>query len=111
MLSLGGNLIIGAGNVSINSQVPGNIHLGAGNATISNKVAGNIEAGAGGPALRRMLEGCQPVEESLRYEAYVGERALAILSWTDPLPDHAGQLKVLGSGRADGHYRGRSLLR
>ena len=46
-----------------------------------------------GPPTRRTFEGCQPVEAALQYEDYVGERALAILSWIG-LREQAADLKI-----------------
>ena len=46
-----------------------------------------------GPPTRRTFEGCRPVEAALQYEDYVGERALAILSWTG-LREQAADLKI-----------------
>jgi hypothetical protein len=47
----------------------------------------------GGKASRRIAEGCEPVEESLKYEEFVGGRALAILSWNG-MSERAANLKV-----------------
>lgn len=51
------------------------------------------EAGEAGPARRRIAEGCDRVEEARGYDAYVGQRALAILSWTG-MPERAANLKI-----------------
>lgn len=46
-----------------------------------------------GLASRRIAEGCEPVEESLKYEEFVGRRALAILGW-EGMPERAANLKI-----------------
>ncbi len=51
------------------------------------------EAPTDGPAVRRIVDGCDPVEASLQYESYVGDRALAILSWTG-MAEHAANLEI-----------------
>lgn len=47
----------------------------------------------GGTASRRVAEGCDPVEESLKYEELVGRRALTILSWNG-MSERAANLKI-----------------
>jgi hypothetical protein len=47
----------------------------------------------GGKASRRVAEGCDSTSEALRYEEFIGRRALAILSW-DGLSEDAANLKV-----------------
>lgn len=47
----------------------------------------------GGTASRRISENCDPVEESLRYEELLDQRALAILSWNG-MPERAANLKI-----------------
>ena len=44
-------------------------------------------------ASRRVAEGCDPVEESLKYEEFVGRRALAILSWNG-MSEKAANLEI-----------------
>lgn len=52
--------------------------------------ARNTDAGL---ASRRIADGCEPVEESLKYEDFVGRRALAILRW-DGMSEQAANLKI-----------------
>lgn len=47
----------------------------------------------GGLASRRIAEGCEPIEESLKYEEFIGRRALAILSWNG-MSEKAANLKI-----------------
>jgi len=47
----------------------------------------------GGLASRRIAEGCDPIEESLKYEEFVGRRALAILSWNG-MSEKAANLEI-----------------
>lgn len=47
----------------------------------------------GGTASRRIAEGCDPVEESLKYEEFVGTRALTVLSWNG-MSERAANLKI-----------------
>jgi len=47
----------------------------------------------GGLASRRVAEGCDPVEETLKYEELVGTRALAILSWNG-MSEKAANLEI-----------------
>jgi len=47
----------------------------------------------GGMASRRIAEGCDPVEESLKYEEFVGRRALTVLSWNG-MSERAASLKI-----------------
>lgn len=44
-------------------------------------------------ASRRITVGCQPLEESLKYEKFIGERALAILSWNG-MSEQAANLEI-----------------
>ena len=44
-------------------------------------------------ASRRVAEGCDSVEESLKYERFVGMRALTVLSWNG-MSDRAANLKI-----------------
>ena len=47
----------------------------------------------GGLASRRIAEACDPIEESLKYEEFVGRRALVILSWNG-MSERAANLKI-----------------
>lgn len=47
----------------------------------------------GGTASRRIAEGCDPIDESLKYEEFVGRRAHAILSWNG-MAERAANLKI-----------------
>jgi hypothetical protein len=47
----------------------------------------------GGMASRRVAEGCDPVSEALKYEEFVGRRALAILSWNG-MSEKAANLEI-----------------
>jgi len=47
----------------------------------------------GGKASRRIADGCEPIDESLKYEEFVGKRALAVLSWNG-MPELAAGLKI-----------------
>lgn len=47
----------------------------------------------GGMASRRIAEGCDPIEESLKYEEFIDRRAHAILSWNG-MPERAANLKI-----------------
>lgn len=47
----------------------------------------------GGAKGRRITPDCKPVEESLKYEDFVGSRALAILSWNG-MSERAANLKI-----------------
>jgi hypothetical protein len=49
--------------------------------------------GDAGPAVRRSVEGCEPVEEARQYEGLVGKRALAILRWTG-MPERTAKLRI-----------------
>lgn len=46
-----------------------------------------------GMASRRIAEGCDPLDESLKYEEFIGRRALAVLSW-DGLSERAANLRI-----------------
>lgn len=52
--------------------------------------AERVNAGAKG---RRIAPGCEPVEESLKYEELIDKRALVILSWHG-MPEKAANLKI-----------------
>lgn len=45
--------------------------------------------GDGARATRRIADGCEPVAEARRYQALVGQRAAAILSWNGQTPEAA----------------------
>ncbi len=47
----------------------------------------------GGLASRRIAENCDPIRESLKYEEFIGRRALAILSW-DNMSERAANLRI-----------------
>lgn len=47
----------------------------------------------GGLASRRIAERCEPVDESLKYEEFIGRRALATLSWNE-MSERAASLKI-----------------
>lgn len=47
----------------------------------------------GGAASRRIAEGCDPIDESLKYEEFIGRRAHAILSWNG-MSERAANLKI-----------------
>ncbi|MCZ6807274.1 MAG: hypothetical protein O7F08_10000 [Deltaproteobacteria bacterium] len=47
----------------------------------------------GGKASRRIADGCEPIDESLKYEEFVGKRALAVLSWNG-MSEPAAGLKI-----------------
>lgn len=47
----------------------------------------------GGMASRRVVEGCDPIGESLKYEEFVGKRALVILSWNG-MSEKAANLEI-----------------
>ncbi len=47
----------------------------------------------GGKASRRIADGCEPIGESLKYEKFVGKRALAVLSWNG-MSELAAGLKI-----------------
>jgi len=47
----------------------------------------------GGTASRRIAEGCDPIDESLKYEEFIGRRAHAILSWNG-MSERAANLKI-----------------
>jgi hypothetical protein len=47
----------------------------------------------GGLASRRIVEGCKPVDESLKYEELIGRRGLARLSWNG-MSERAASLKI-----------------
>ena len=47
----------------------------------------------GGLASRRIAEGCEPIEESLKYEEFIGRRSLAILSWNG-MSERAASLEI-----------------
>ena len=47
----------------------------------------------GGMASRRVVEGCDPIGESLKYEEFIGKRALAILSWNG-MSEKAANLEI-----------------
>ena len=51
------------------------------------------EGAASAKAAREISKGCDLVEESLKYEAFVGARALAVLSWTG-MSEDARNLKI-----------------
>jgi hypothetical protein len=44
-------------------------------------------------ASRRVVEGCDPIGESLKYEEFIGKRALAILSWNG-MSEKAANLEI-----------------
>jgi hypothetical protein len=47
----------------------------------------------GGLASRRVAEGCDPIDESLKYEEFLGRRALAVLSWNN-MAERAANLEI-----------------
>jgi hypothetical protein len=47
----------------------------------------------GGLASRRIAEGCDPIDESLKYEEFLGRRALAVLSWNN-MAERAANLEI-----------------
>jgi len=47
----------------------------------------------GGLASRSIAEGCEPIEESLKFEGFIGGRALALLSW-NRMSERAANLKI-----------------
>lgn len=47
----------------------------------------------GGQASRRIAEGCEPVEESVKYKELIGQRAQAVLSWYG-ISERVANLKI-----------------
>ena len=47
----------------------------------------------GGLAARHIADGCKPIDESLKYEKFVGRSAHAILSW-DGMPERSANLEI-----------------